>query len=97
MNIDASLEEIEDFAESIGPDAKGAWFNPFAMATSMLSLAQRVRDQERRLLAQLGAWDSLTLDIARLIEASEHMQKKDVRARLEEIYETKRWPSGGAR
>lgn len=86
MKASASLEEIEAFARSVGEDAKGLWFNPFAMASTMLTLADRVRDQEQEAIKRLRDWDRMTLAISLLIEKADGMTKKEIQARLAEIY-----------
>lgn len=82
------LEAIETFAASVGERALGVWFNPHAMAQTMLALVGFLRESDHERQRRLRQYDAFTLKIAIILEESDGLTKKQIVKRLDDAYRT---------
>ena len=80
------LAAVETFAESVPEHAKGIWFNPHAMAQTMLGLAEGIRVKESEALERLRQYDAITLEISVILEKADGLSKKQIVAQLDDLY-----------
>lgn len=80
------LAAVEHFAENVGERALGVWFNPYAMAQTMLGLAEGLRESDSERLERLRQYDAITLEVSIILEKADDLSKKQIVQRLDDLY-----------
>lgn len=84
-NNSVDLDAVEHFATGVQRGSLGIWFNPYAMAQTMLGLIEWIRVKESEALDRLRQYDRITLEISVILD-DESLSKKQIRQRLHELY-----------
>lgn len=80
------LAAVENFAEGVSERSLGVWFNPYAMAQTMLGLVQALRDSDSERLKRLRQYDAITLQVSIILDDADGLSKKQIVKRLDDLY-----------
>lgn len=80
-----NLDDVERFASGIVKGSRGIWFDPHAMAQTMLGMAEEIRHRYAELSDRLRQYDRITLGISVILD-DESLSKKQIRERLDDLY-----------
>lgn len=83
------LNAVEEFAAGVTDQVKGIWFNPYAMAQTMLALIRFARESDHERHMRLRQYDAITLEVSIILEEAGELSKKQIVKRLDDLYHSR--------